>query len=32
VRGATAANALVFRLLLIWVVVIAALTLYGWTA
>jgi AmpE protein len=31
VRGATAANKLVFRLLLIWAVVIAALTLYGWT-
>ena len=31
VRGATAANRLVFRQLLIWVVVIAALTLYGWT-
>ncbi len=31
VRGATAANKLVFRLLLIWAVVIAAMTLYGWT-
>ncbi len=31
VRGATAANQLVFRLLLIWAVVIAAMTLYGWT-
>jgi len=31
VRGATAANRLVFRLLLIWAVVIAAMTLYGWT-
>jgi len=31
VRGATAANQLVFRLLLIWAVVIAALTLHGWT-
>lgn len=31
VRGATAANRLVFRLLLIWAVVIAALTLYGWS-
>ncbi len=31
VRGATAANKLVFRLLQIWAVVIAALTLYGWT-
>ena len=31
VRGASAANRLVFRQLLIWVVVIAALTLYGWT-
>jgi AmpE protein len=29
VRGATAANRLVFRLLLIWFVVIAAMTLYG---
>ncbi len=31
VRGAAAANQLVFRLLLIWAVVIAALTLYGWS-
>ena len=31
VRGATAANKLVFRLLLIWAVVIAAMTLYGLT-
>jgi AmpE protein len=31
VRGATAANQMVFRLLLIWAVVIAAMTLYGWT-
>ena len=31
VRGATAANQLVFRLLLIWAVVIAAMTLYGWS-
>lgn len=31
VRGATAANKLVFRLLLIWAVIIAALTLYGWS-
>ena len=31
VRGATAANRLVFRLLLIWAVVIAAMTLYGLT-
>ncbi len=31
VRGATAANRLVFRLLLIWAVIIAAMTLYGWT-
>jgi len=31
IRGATAANLLVFRLLLIWAVVIAAMTLYGWT-
>ncbi len=31
VRGASAANTLVFRLLLIWVVVIAALTLPGWS-
>jgi AmpE protein len=31
IRGAMAANKLVFRLLLIWVVIIAALTLYGST-
>ncbi len=31
VRGAMAANKLVFRLLMIWAVIIAALTLYGWT-
>jgi AmpE protein len=31
VRGATAANQLVFRLLMIWAVIIAAMTLYGWT-
>jgi membrane protein required for beta-lactamase induction len=31
IRGATAANRLVFRLFLIWAVVIAAMTLYGWT-
>ena len=31
IRGATAANSLVFRLLMIWAVVIAAMTLYGWT-
>lgn len=31
VRGATVANRLVFRLLLIWAVIIAAMTLYGWT-
>jgi AmpE protein len=31
VRGATAATALVFRLLLIWAFVIAAMTLYGWS-
>jgi AmpE protein len=30
VRGAIAANGLVFRLLFIWAVVIAAMTLYGW--
>jgi AmpE protein len=30
-RGATAANRLVFRLFLIWAVVISAMTLYGWT-
>lgn len=31
VRGATAANRLVFRLLMISAVVISAMTLYGWT-
>ena len=31
VRGAMAANGLVFRLLGIWAVVIAAMTLYGWS-
>ncbi len=31
VRGATAANGLVFRLLFIWAAVIAAMTLYGMT-
>jgi AmpE protein len=31
VRGATAANGLVFRLLFIWAAVIAAMTLYGWS-
>lgn len=31
IRGAMAANQLVFRLLLIWAVVISAMTLYGWT-
>ena len=31
VRGATAANRLVYRLLLVWAVVIAAMTLYGWS-
>jgi AmpE protein len=31
IRGAAAANRLVFRLLLIWVVVIAAMTLYGFS-
>ena len=31
VRGATAANRLVFRLLLLWAVVISAMTLYGLT-
>lgn len=30
VRGAVAANKLVYRLLLIWVVAIGAMTLYGW--
>ena len=32
VRGARAANRLVFRLLFIWAFIIAALTLYGWTS
>ena len=31
IRGALAANKLVFRLLTIWAVIIAAMTLYGWT-
>ena len=31
VRGAIAAKRLVFRLLLIWAVIISAMTLYGWT-
>ncbi|MDJ0758799.1 MAG: regulatory signaling modulator protein AmpE [Woeseiaceae bacterium] len=31
VAGATAANKLVFRLLMIWAFIIAAMTLYGWT-
>ena len=31
IRGATAAYQLVFRLLLIWAVAIAAMTLYGWS-
>ena len=31
VRGATAANGLVFRSLLIWAVIIGAMTLYGWS-
>jgi AmpE protein len=31
VRGATAANRLVFRSLIIWFVIISAMTLYGWT-
>ena len=31
IRGATAANGLVYRLLLIWAVVIGAMTLYGWS-
>ncbi len=31
VRGATAANQLVFRSLIIWFVIISAMTLYGWT-
>ncbi len=31
IRGAMAANGLVFRLLFIWAAVIAAMTLYGWS-
>jgi AmpE protein len=31
IRGATAANGVVYRLLLIWAVVIGAMTLYGWS-
>ncbi len=31
IRGATAASGLVYRLLLIWAVVIGAMTLYGWS-
>jgi AmpE protein len=31
VRGATAASQLVKRLLLIWAVIISAMTLYGWS-
>jgi hypothetical protein len=31
VRGAQAASRLVFRSLLIWAAVIAAMTLYGWS-
>ena len=31
IRGARAANTLVFRLLTVWAVIIAALTLYGWS-
>ena len=31
IRGATAAKRMVFRLLLIWAVIISAMTLYGWT-
>lgn len=31
IRGATAANGLVFRLFIIWAAVIAAMTLYGWS-
>lgn len=31
IRGATAANGLVFRLFVIWAAVIAAMTLYGWS-
>ncbi len=32
IYGATAANRLVFRLLMIWAFIIAAMTLYGWTS
>ena len=31
IRGATAATGLVYRLLLIWAVIISAMTLYGWS-
>lgn len=31
IRGAAAANSLVFRLLFLWAVVISAMTLYGWS-
>ena len=31
IRGAEAANHLVFKLLLIWAVIISAMTLYGFT-
>jgi len=31
IRGAKAANGMVFRLLFIWAAVIAAMTLYGWS-
>lgn len=31
IRGATAANRIVFRLFVIWAAVIAAMTLYGWS-
>jgi AmpE protein len=31
IRGATAANGLVFRSLLIWALIIGAMTLYGWS-
>jgi len=31
IRGARAANGMVFRLLFIWAAVIAAMTLYGWS-
>ena len=31
IRGAQAANGLVYRLLFIWAAVIAAMTLYGWS-